>query len=944
MKNRRSLPFSALIRFGAGCALAACGTGAAFAQDNPPPSDEALDEVVVTGFRASLEAALDIKRQSVGSVDAIVAEDISKFPDLNLAEAVQRVPGVSIARDAGEGRQISVRGLGPEFTRVRLNGLEAMSANGGTDAAGGTNRARNFDFNTFASELFNSITVRKTATAATDEGSLGATVDLRTARPFDYQGFTLVTSLTGAYNDLREDVDPRAAFLVSDTFADGKFGALLSVAYTDRGLVDEGSSNVRWARATGIGAVTGAPAIGTAFVPRIPRYDHYEHDQERLGATASFQFKPTDRTLFNLDGLYAKFEAERQEIFLEIPNFSSGIAGMRTVDAVVDANNSVVFGVFQNVDIRTENRFDELTTEFRQVTLDGSHELTDRLKINALVGYAESDHENPVQTTVLFDWLNIPSLTYDFRNDSRLPLISYGATPLTSTTTGNRAATANVDSNGWFLSQVRLRPQTAFNSFLNYAADIDFEISEVWTARLGAQMKDYTFETTELRRDGLSCTPALAATANAEGCISAAAAAVPIANYGTVFDFGSDLGIPVGSNTSFLIPDFDLATAALDLNNPALWPLTERSALNNNRSVEEDDSAAFLEFNFNTDIADHGLRGNIGVRYVKTEQRSLGFSFLSGAAVAVTSEREYTDTLPSINLAMDVTDELIVRLGAAKVMSRPTLGTLTPGGTVNVSGNNRVAGLGNPNIDPTRATNYDLAFEWYFARESLLAVALFYKDIKSRQQNISLTDQVFTGNPFGIPDSVAIAACGALPNCSPSLPQWVFNTSVNGEGGKLKGVEFSYQQPFTFLPGFWSNFGALLNFTAVESEIQYLNPVTAQTDTADLTGLSRRAWNATLYYETERFGARISGAFRDEFLDPVNGAPGRDGNNLEGVEESLTIDASVRYKVTDNIDLSLEGLNLTDEFQDQWVDAAANRPSFYHHTGRNYLLGVRVKF
>src|SRR5688572_25503048 len=211
-------------------------------------ADDAVEEIVITGFRRSLDVALDAKRADAGAIDMIVAEDIADFPDLNLAEAIQRVPGVSIQRDAGEGRQISVRGLGPEFTRIRLNGIEAMSANGGTDAAGGTNRARNFDFNTFASELFNAITVRKTANASTDEGSLGATVDLRTARPFDYDGFTVATSLTGAYNDVSEEVNPRAAVLISNTFADDSFGALLSAAYTERNLIDEGSSTVRWTR------------------------------------------------------------------------------------------------------------------------------------------------------------------------------------------------------------------------------------------------------------------------------------------------------------------------------------------------------------------------------------------------------------------------------------------------------------------------------------------------------------------------------------------------------------------------------------------------------------------------------------------------------------------------------------------------------------------------
>ncbi len=226
----------------------------ASAQDATPTdaagSAETIEEVVVTGFRASLNKALDAKQEQVGAIDMIVAEDIADFPDLNLAESLQRVPGVVIARDAGEGRQISVRGLGPQFTRVRINGIEAMSANGSTDASGGTNRGRSFDFNTFASELFNNITVRKTASAETEEGSLGATVDLRTGRPFDYDGLTVAGSVQAGYNDLTEDSDPRAAFLVSNTFADGKFGALLSVAYTSRKLADEGSSTVRWQPAT----------------------------------------------------------------------------------------------------------------------------------------------------------------------------------------------------------------------------------------------------------------------------------------------------------------------------------------------------------------------------------------------------------------------------------------------------------------------------------------------------------------------------------------------------------------------------------------------------------------------------------------------------------------------------------------------------------------------
>lgn len=946
MSNRfGNRPLGFAVRTTLGLASLAVGS-AVFAQQAQETGAEQgeVEEIVVTGFRESLSEALDVKRAQIGSVDAIVAEDIADFPDLNLADSLQRIPGVSITRDAGEGRNITVRGLSPEFTRVRLNGMEAMSANGSTDATGGTNRGRGFDFNTFASELFNSLTVRKTASAEIEEGSLGATVDLRTGRPFDYDGFTVVTSATAQYNDLSEEVDPRAAFVISNTWADEKFGALLSVAYTERHLTDEGSSTVRWARPTAslqqasnyVGAPTLAQ-INASFMPRIPRYDSYEHEQDRLGVTAALQFAPTDRTSVNLDALYAEFNAERSETFLQVPNFSTNPGGMSVVDAAIDANNSLVYGVFNNVDIRSEQRFDELTTEFTQVTLDASHGITDTIKINGLVGMSKAEHDNPTQTTLQFDWNNIQSFTYDFRGNNRLPVLNFGDTNLTSNANGTpqTGAASTTNSNGWYLSQIRLRPQASTNEFRNYQIDADWEATEILSFKAGVQLKEFDFDTTERRIDPSFCSPPLAATATAETCAATVFRNTPIANYSQVFNLSGDLNIPAGTTTTFLIPNINAATGALGLNS---IPLSATPVLGNNRSVEEEDMGYFAQAQLVTDVWGMGLRGNLGVRYVQTDQLSRGFSALgtAGQVVAVTAQRDYTDTLPSLNVSLNVTEDIIVRAAAAKVMSRPALDALTPGFSVTVSGASRGASIGNPGIDPTRAKAYDLGVEWYFAPESLVSVALFYKDIGSRAVSNVLSGQVFTGNPFGIPDSFATAACGGTAGCAANLPIWSFTQTVNGPGGDLKGFEISYQQPFTFLPGFWSNFGTQLNYTGVDSEITYVGGIRD-----DLVGLSRSAYNATLYYETERFGARVSAAYRDEYLTRV---PGRDGNDVEGTADVLTIDASARYSVTESLDLTFEGINLTDEFEDQYLDSAADRLSYYHHTGRSYLVGARYKF
>src|SRR5688572_26329677 len=202
-------------------------------------SSDKLEEIVVTGFRESLNLALDKKRAEIGAVDAIMAEDIADFPDLNLAEALQRIPGVTINRESGQGRTITVRGLGGDFTRTNINGMETVAGTSG-------NRGRGFDFNVFASELFQSLVVRKTQSADLDEGSLGATVELQTARPFDFQGFRTALSGQASYNDVTEDTNPRAAGLVSWSNADRTFGALFSGAYSERNPFDEGFGTTRW--------------------------------------------------------------------------------------------------------------------------------------------------------------------------------------------------------------------------------------------------------------------------------------------------------------------------------------------------------------------------------------------------------------------------------------------------------------------------------------------------------------------------------------------------------------------------------------------------------------------------------------------------------------------------------------------------------------------------
>jgi iron complex outermembrane recepter protein len=885
------------------------------------PPDEAeqateLSGIVVT-YTQSLQAALDTKRAAIGQVDAIVAEDIGKFPDLNLAESLQRIPGISIARDAGEGRNVSVRGLGPQFTRVRVNGMEALTTTGGTDSSGGVNRNRGFDFNVFASELFNSIQVRKTSSAAIEEGSLGATIDLQAARPFDYDGFTFVTAAQLGYNDLNEDTHPRGAALISNTFADGTVGALLSIAYTDRSLVEEGHSTVRWDNGPSSGGFSPTSPfadarLATTFHPRIPRYGVLEHEQERLGITGSLQFEPSEVTLISLDGMHARFDATRAESFLEAISFSrtgQGNPQTEVLDGEIGPDGDLVYGVFDDVDVRSESRYDELETVFTQVGLNFGHEFSDDFRVDALLGRAESEFDNPVQTTITLDRVDTDGYRWDYRGNDRLPLIDYGFDP--------------ADPSNWTfangLSEIRLRPQTADNEFSTAQFEFGWNFTPDWRLRGGLQWKHYTFATTEARRASELVVPALPA-------------GTTLADLTRVLSlYGLDL--PAGSATQWVIPDIDAFNRLFDIyGNQGIFTVSPdvASVRGNNRSVEEEDRGFWLQAEFETELLGRRLLGDVGVRRVDTDQTSTGFAIVNGQAVQVGVQRDYSDTLPALNLVYEVTDDFLIRFGAAKAMSRPGLGNLTPGVTVSVSGGARTVTGGDPLLEPFRAKTMDLSFEWYFAEQSILSLALFHKDIDSFVQTSRETRPF---NTSGLPESL-LAGTGATPS-----DDFQFNIPINTPGGDLDGFEVAWQQPFHFLPV--EGFGAILNYTYVESEIQYLTAAGANSLLTDLVGLSKNAYNATLYYETERFGARVSAAYRDDYLTTV---PGRNNADVEGTKATLTLDFSASYQWNEQLEFTLEGINLTDEFDDQWVDSVADRASVYHHTGRQYFLGVRYKF
>ena len=933
----------------------------------PAAEQEAQEsEIVVTGFRASLGSALNAKRTETSAIDMIKAEDIADFPDNNLAESLQRVPGVSINRVGGEGRAITVRGLSGSFTRVRVNGMEAQAISGATTSDRGINTGRGFDFNVFASELFNNLVVRKTADAETLEGSLGATVDLNVARPFDYKDFTLALSAQAGYNTLAKNIDPKFTGLISNTWDTGigRIGVLASAAYSRRDYYEDQFGSGGWNPATvdggfcsPVGVTPVSPALNpaqgttatdcatgvprpaandtnyalvnrsTVFLPRLPRYGRFHHDQKRLGVTGSVQWEPAPGIELGADLLYSDYKVFREENWLEgfsfaraiaSPNFGKPQTAIR--EAILrDAGTShtqganfgqtvydIAYGVFDGVDVRSDTQYDRFRSRFTQYTLYGKFDVTDRLRLNFLAGKARTDFDQTQQTTFLFGRNNTRQ-TIDFREDRNQPTIGFG---FDVTDPGQYTLAPGS-------AEIRAAPSFVDNENKMIEGNFSWKAAEGFTLKGGLHLDRFDFSVTPYQRPNNFLVPTLSAS-------DLAGMTHLIKGFGEGMRDGVFPSSWVAINYSDFAERYGLADYSGD------FALIQN--LGGTRRVREDIVSAFGQVDFDLSSIGVPVRGNAGMRYARTRLDSTGYS--TSLAQFVTARHDYEDWLPSLNLVADITPKLLIRGAVAEVMTRPELGFLSPGANVVISGTPSV-NSGNPLLEPIRATTYDAAIEWYFAPNSLLSAAYFRKDIQSYIQNQALQQTfVQTGLPLSL-----LANSGLDPN----VTLFTVNQARNTPGGPLEGYEVNYQHAFTFLPGFLKNFGALLNYTHVKSTITYyLAASSANTTERDLLGLSRDAFNATLYYEDSKLSARISGSYRGPYIIalPANN-PLQD---LEGVDKSLIFDLSVSYQLTDQIKLSLEGLNIFDRPYRQYIDSDRDSTFVYSHTGAQFYLGAQFRF
>lgn len=960
-------PLSALI---ASMAIA----GIAQAQ-SPDTGGTSIEEIQVTGFRASLNTALNQKRESTAAVDSIIAEDIGKFPDSNLAESMQRIPGVALARgDGGEGKNISVRGLGAEFTRVRINGMEGTSQTGSSDIYGAGNAGRSFDFNVFPTEIFSELSVRKTPSANVEEGSLGATVDLRAPRPLSAEDdLTMTGTVRGVYNDVSESVDPRVSGLISQKFADGTFGVLASFAHSERNIREVGYSAVNilptyvnggfcsplgyspqnpeantQKGTNALNCATDNPRTGSTevyemiqsrtgvsgnpgggvFLPRIPRYLNSEQDAERTGGTLTFEWQPNANTNIALDNLYSRYDVVRRDNYIDALSFArnANVNGQPMVsvrDLEVDDDGSLVYGVFDGVNLRSESLVDRFTSTFEQTNLSVSHLFNEDWEIKALLGRSESEFANPERLTVNLDSPNTDDFVIDFRDRGNIPAMSYGIDV-------NDPENFNYGprrEDGVMQGNYNTRNQTRVTENTTAEVDLTWHYSDEFTFQFGLQSRESDYKTHSLWiADEFRDTAELP-----EG---ASVADFTRTVQGVQDILGSDtLGDYLGVNheqwkDTVGFDDFTWCGAECGAQSPA---------------VNEQINSLYAMAEFTFDELRYPVRGDVGVRYVDTDQHSVGFvpttapedSPYATVAQRADADRQYDDLLPSANVVVEFTPSLQGRFSVAEVMSRPELGLLIPSGGMNAV--TRTASVGNPFLEPIRANTYDAALEWYFDEGALASIAYFEKDISTYIQSIS---SLVPYSELGLPNTL-LEGTAANPD-----DLFTVNRSSNTEGGPLNGVELNLQMPMTFLSGFWQDFGLLANYTHVTSEIDYVlqseEGVPTLTTTNDLIGLSENAASATLYYENDVFSVRTTGSYRSGYLRAV--PSGANDSDVLGNESTFFMDASASYHMTDSLKLTFEAQNLTNERNTLYIDSERRDPLFETEIGRTFTLGISAKY
>jgi iron complex outermembrane receptor protein len=909
----------------------------AYADAASDAASDNLSEIVVTGVRQAMKDSIGVKKNSDTIGDNISTAEICQLPDVTIAEELNRLPGVNTTRDRGNASQASVRGLGPRLVLGLVNGREVASSEPSQDLR----------WEIYPSEVLSGAVVTKTQDATIVPGGIAATVDIRTLSPLDYKGPEFSFRAGPTYNDEGKDLpgyNPvgyrgSGGFVkhINDDFA---VSLAASVQREKNGFPD--FRTFGWNTPVNSGATPANPAGNTGDLngDGVPDNTTWglnteikEVTQDRYALAGGAGWRAGDNLTIKADALWSQYEIKENQFQTWYGNnitgnwangdFSKYNAPGSSYQIV---NGSVVAADLNGAYPDYESaiaRYDEkhrlgvlgLNAEWKSGDWDNQVDLS----------HSDAWRRNQWQEIALSD-LYPPNLAFNVTNGQ----VPYGAFPgfnpadpaLQSAGGFRQTNGPNVPGGSGESDGPEVTRDVLSALALNFSRSIDNPV--ITAVKFGARLSDRE-KTHHQSRWGLcagtgSTTFTIADDQNSQVCPAGTAGVNGVPNLSL-----ANAGLSSFTSPSFTAPP--LVYGNFNSLFPLVYPNSAAPAGSDmpllRTKVTEKTSEGYVRLDFKSSVGGLPLTGDVGIRVAHTSTQSSGYQSFDGAVTftPVSISNEYTEPLPSLNATLHLTDTQLLRFGAAIAISRPPLDSLTTGYTLNstvtCSGGRCVGsgGGGNPKLDPFKADQIDFSYEWYFHEESLLAIAPYYKDVKSY-----------------------IGAGESLQTIGNTT--YNFTSEDNTRGGEIGGVEVTLQTRFFFLPGFLQDFGIYANHAQVESNIHEAAPVG---NPYPMVGFARGTSEFDLFYNKAGFESRV--ALKNHTAFTV--APTWVGTTLKMLAPETTLDASVSYTFEKQWTVRLQGSNLTNErarfSTDNNPQNLANDGG-YQVYGRSYLFDVGVKF
>lgn len=894
-------------------------------------AEQEVEVIEVTGFRRSLVESMNTKRYSSSVVEAISAEDIGKLPDSSIAESIARLPGLTAQRLDGRASKISIRGFGENESATTFNGREQVSID--------DNRGVQFDL--YPAEIMSGVTVYKTPDATIEGEGIAGVVDLQTVRPLSQDG--RVIQVNGTYEEtsfdkLNPDGDDsgyRGTFSYMDKFADDTVGVAVAIS-----TMSSPNQEKRW-NSWGYPEFTAEDGNTYSILGGAKPFVR-SSTLERDSYMGVLEFAPTDRLHITVDALYIDFSEEKILRGIEVP-FAWGQGSVSAID-IDEASGFITSGLTEGQRVVVRNDYEERNAELNSYGFNTEYELNDDWSLEFDASYSNVDRDiyslESYSGTGRGDSRGVADdIGYEFKGGNEgakfspgLDYSDYDLIQLGGPLSWGWSSALN-DKYGITGTEYENQAQ---DGFLN-TPSVEDELTALRFAATQAIDSDYVSAVTygvsykerekEKKSDGFFMTVSSFSLEN-PGMMS-----VPEAYRDGSVDLGFiGMGDMIAYDAKGLVKDgyYDLLSEAL----------TDPSHATKSWTVKEEITAAFVKADLDMEVGGLALTGNVGVRYVQTDQSSQGSAFQTIDGLVVTTptdiDHDYSHVLPSLNLSLALDDSQTIRFGAAKTISRARLDEMNA--SVNASynqqpdenGNNWSVSGGNPELEPKEAIGLDLTYENYFSGEGYFAVALFHKD---------LDEWIFDGTYQVDMTGVEDPATGEIPE----NPNGTGSGKVNGGDGTLWGYEVSVALPFNVFSESLDGFGLTASYTGVESDIDDQNG-----NEYNLPGLSDSIANVTAYYEKYGFQIRASMRYRDDFYGDVYGI-GFDTEQV-AIQSETIVDAQVAYdfgeggfKSLEGLSIFLQGYNLTEEPFTSLSGDNSLQVRDYQDYGSTYMLGFSYK-